>query len=176
VERREATLRRTATGLVPQDDGWFVVNARDAAWKDGDFGAYTRFEGDARFPSIGINLNVLPPGQASCMYHGEDEQEDFLVLAGECLLLVEDEERRLHAWDFFHCPAWTRHVLVGAGDASCLVLAVGTRSGGDVVYPAAPLARRHRACVERETPDPKEAYASFADDVDTPCRPEWLPR
>src|SRR6185312_15725279 len=58
---------------------------------------------------------ILAPGQPSCMYHGEDEQEDFLILAGECLLLVEGQERRLKAWDFVHCPAWTEHVFVGAG-------------------------------------------------------------
>src|SRR3954462_2509055 len=87
----EAPLRRTDGGLVPEGDGWFVVNAKDAQWKDGDFGAYVRFEGEARFPQLGINLNVLQPGQPSCMYHGEADQEDFLVLAGECLLLIEGE-------------------------------------------------------------------------------------
>ena len=79
-------LKPTPGGLVPDGPGWFVVNARQARWLTGDFGAYTRFEGEDRFPSIGINIGVLEPGQAACYYHGEDEQEDFLVLSGECLL------------------------------------------------------------------------------------------
>src|SRR5437867_365937 len=103
----EAPLEATDGGLVPAGEGWFVLNTREARWRDGDFGAYTRFEGKARFSQIGINVSVLSPGQVSCMYHREDEQEDFLVLAGECLLLIEGEERTLQAWDFVHCPAWT---------------------------------------------------------------------
>ena len=82
---------------MPQGEGWFVLNARDARWGEGDFGAFTRFEGDVRFPQVGINLNVLAPGQPACLYHGENEQEDFLVLSGECLLLIEGEEWPLRA-------------------------------------------------------------------------------
>ena len=125
----EADLTPTDAGLVPSSEGWFVVNAREAAWHDGDFGAYTRFEGEPRFPQVGINIGVLQPGQPACMYHGENEQEDFLVLSGECLLLVEGQERRLRAWDFVHCPAWTEHVFVGAGDGPCAVLAIGAPHG-----------------------------------------------
>src|SRR5215211_448119 len=128
----QAPLEPADAGLVPQGDGWFVLNARDARWLDGDFGSYTRFEGDARFPQLGINIGVLQPGQPSCMYHGEDAQEDFLVLSGSCLLLIEGEERQLRAWDFVHCSAWTEHVFVGAGDGPCAILAVGARSGDDV--------------------------------------------
>jgi uncharacterized cupin superfamily protein len=170
----EAPLEQTEAGLVPRGEGWFVVNARDAAWRDGPFGAYTRFEGDARFPQLGINLSVLSPGQPSCMYHGEDEQEDFLVLAGECLLLVEGEERRLRAWDFVHCPAWTEHVFVGAGEG-CLILAVGGRTGTGVVYPVSEVALRHGAGVEQETRDGSEAYARFPESQPVRARPEWLP-
>jgi uncharacterized cupin superfamily protein len=152
-----------------------VVNATEARWREGAFGAYTRFEGDERFPALGINIGVLAPGQAACMYHGEDEQEDFLVLAGECLLLIEGEERRLRAWDFVHCPAWTEHVFVGAGEGPCTILAVGTRRGGEVIYPLSELARRHDAGVEVETREPDEAYARFPEDVEAPYRPGWLP-
>ncbi len=171
----EAKYEQTETGLVPRGEGWFVVNARDAAWRDSDFGAYTRFEGDVHFPQIGINIGILAPGQPACMYHGEDEQEDFLVLSGECLLLVEGEERRLKAWDFVHCPAWTEHVFVGAGDGPCAVLAIGGRSGGDVIYPDSELARRHKAGVEHETKDPKEAYAPYPNDGPAPFQEAWLP-
>ena len=165
----------TPAGLVPEREGWFVLNAREALWREGHFGAYTRFEGEARFSQIGINIGVLEPGQPACMYHGEDDQEDFLVLSGECLLLVEGEERRLKAWDFFHCPAWTEHVFVGAGDAPCAILAVGARSSRDVVYPESELAQRHGAGVEKETRSGQEAYASFRQDVDVPYRAGWLP-
>jgi uncharacterized cupin superfamily protein len=171
----EAPLEPSDGGLVPAGEGWFVPNALDARWLEGHFGAYTRFEGDARFPSVGINIGVLAPGQAACWYHGEDEQEDFLVLSGECLLLIEGEERRLKRWDFVHCPAWTEHVFVGAGDGPCAILAMGTRLTDSVVYPVSELARRHAAGVERETRDPREAYADLPRDVATPYRDGWLP-
>ena len=172
----EASYESTTEGIVPAGEGWFVLNAADALWLEGDFGAFTRFEGSAsRFPDLGVNIGVLAPGQPACMYHGEDEQEDFLVLAGECLLLIEGEERPLRAWDFVHCPAWTEHVFVGAGVGPCAILAMGTRTGGDVIYPATELAQRHGAGVERATPHPQEAYAGCADDVPIPYRPGWLP-
>ncbi len=172
----EASLNRTEGGLVPAGDGWFVLNARQAQWLEGEFGAYTRFEGEQRFPSVGINIGVLEPGQPACMYHGEDEQEDFLVLSGECLLLIEGQQRELKAWDFVHCPAWTDHVFVGAGEGPCAILAVGSRLGGEVIYPVSELAQQHRAGVERETRDPREAYAGISADVQVSYRDGWLPR
>jgi uncharacterized cupin superfamily protein len=171
----EAPLEPTEGGLAPKGDGWFVLNAREALWKDGDFGAYTRFEGNPQFSQLGINIGVLQPGQPSCMYHGEGAQEDFLVLSGSCLLLIEGEERLLHAWDFVHCPAWTEHVFVGAGDGPCVLLAVGARPDDGVVYPESELAQRHGAGVKRETRDPDEAYASFREDIPVGYRDGWLP-
>jgi len=153
-----------------------VLNARDARWLDGHFGAYTRFESDqARFTKLGFNLAVLEPGQPACWYHGEDEQEDFLVLAGECLLLIEGQERGLKAWDFVHCPPWTEHVFIGAGDGPCALLAVGTRSSEGVVYPISELALRHKAGVERESRSGKEAYADIPPDQPVGYRAGWLP-
>jgi uncharacterized cupin superfamily protein len=172
----EAPLQPGEGGLAPRGAGWFVVNAREARWMEGHFGAFTRFEGDARFPAVGINIGVLAPGQPSCMYHGEDEQEDFLVLWGECLLLIEGEERPLRAWDFVHCPAWTEHVFVGAGDGPCAILAVGTRLRDGVVYPSSELARRHGAGVEHEVRDPEQAYAGLPPDAAVGYREGWLPR
>jgi uncharacterized cupin superfamily protein len=171
----EAPLEPIGEGHAPKGEGWFVLNTRAARWLDGDYGAFTRFEGDARFAKLGINIGVLEPGQPSCMYHREDEQEDFLVLSGECLLLIEGEERALKAWDFVHCPAWTDHVFVGAGDGPCTILAIGSRTGGDVVYPVSELARRHRAGVGSETIEPDEAYAGVAPDVDVPFPAGALP-
>ncbi len=142
---KEARLKQTPGGKVPEGDGWFVLNAREARWLSGDFGAYTRFEGEERWHHLGVNIGVLQPGQPACYYHGEADQEDFLVLSGECLLLIEGQERRLKAWDFVHCPPWTEHVFVGAGDGPCAVLAVGSRAGDQTIYPevrAGPAPRR----------------------------------
>jgi uncharacterized cupin superfamily protein len=174
----EAPLEKQGEGLAPKGGGWFVVNAREARWLEGAFGSYTRFEGDgdAKFLQLGINIGVLQPGQPACMYHAEDQdQEGFLVLQGEALLLVEGEERPLKAWDFFHCPAGTEHVFVGAGDGPCAVLAVGSRNRGGVRYVESELAQRHRAGVERETTDGAEAYAAFPEDHDVEYRDDWLP-
>jgi uncharacterized cupin superfamily protein len=172
---REAPLQPADSGKVPSGEGWFVLNAREARWLDGVFGAYTRFEGDARFPTMGFNIGVLQPGQPACYYHRENEQEDFLVLSGECLLLIEGQERRLRAWDFVHCPPWTEHVFVGAGDGPCAVLAVGTRLTDEVVYPESELAQRHRAGVNRETRDPDAAYADLPEDGPVPFPEGSLP-
>jgi uncharacterized cupin superfamily protein len=172
----EARLERAGEGLEPATEGWFVLNVADARWLDGEFGAYTRFEGeDARFEQIGVNVAVLQPGRASGYYHREGAQEDFLVLSGECLLLVEGEERPLRAWDFVHCPPWTEHIFVGAGDGPCVVVALGARLNGGIVYPVSELALRHSAGVEHETSVPREAYADIAPDRDVPFRREWLP-
>ena len=168
---QEARLEQTESGLVPQGDGWFVVNAKEARWLEHKtFGSGTVFEGDRKFAELGINIGVFEPGQPSCMYHREDAQEDFLVLFGECLLLIEGEERPLKAWDFVHCPPWTDHVFVGAGDGPCGILAVGTRARDDIVYPESEVAQRHGAGVENETPDPNEAYAPYGRPTEAPYR------
>jgi uncharacterized cupin superfamily protein len=172
----EASLEHTDHGVFPSGEGWFVVNARDAQWFESDgLGLFAPFEGEnARFQELGINLNILRPGEPACMYHGEETQEDFLVLAGECLLIVEGQERHLGPWDFFHCPPWTEHVLVGAGEGPCLTLAVGARrKGRGLRYPVNEVALRHGAGVETETSDPKKAYARFSDDKAVRCPPEF---
>src|SRR5688572_16428707 len=135
----EARLGTLEGGRYPETEGWFVLNTREALWWQSEkAGRYVRFEGKeaARFPEFGINIHALAPGEPNCMYHGEDVQEDFLVLSGGCLLIVEGEERRLRAWDFVHCPAWTEHVFIGAGDGPCAILMVGSRKRDDPVrYP-----------------------------------------
>jgi uncharacterized cupin superfamily protein len=157
----EARLVEHEGGLVPENEGWFVVNAARAPWwRSEDRGASCYFEGGHDFPQLGIRLKALWPGQPNGMYHSEAAQEDFLVLAGECLLLVDGEERALRAWDFVHCPPGTEHIFVGAGTEPCLILMVGARGGEERIrYPVSELARRHGASVERETADPAEAYA-----------------
>ena len=171
----EATLKETPGGLAPAGEGWFVVNVRDTAWMTHHaFGAGCIFESReaAHFPELGINISVVQPGQPLCLYHEESAQEDFVVLAGEAVLLVNEEERPLEAWDFFHCPAGTEHVIVGAGDGPAIVLAVGARHETETLrYPKSELAAKYDASAEEETPNPPEAYARF--DRPQPGRPDY---
>jgi uncharacterized cupin superfamily protein len=173
----EAPLRSTKFGLVADVDGWFVVNTRDARWRDyGPLGAGCNFEGKRAFRQLGVNVNVVRPGEPLGLYHREARQEGFLVLAGECVLIVEGKTRRLRAWDFFHCPAGTAHVVVGAGDGPSVVVAVGARMGRKgLEYVADPLALAHGASVEEETRDSRQAYARFPAPQRTRYRDGWLP-
>jgi uncharacterized cupin superfamily protein len=160
----EARMEETPSGLRPVDGGWFVVNVRDTAWVVHDaFGSGCIFENREAggFPELGINISVVQPGQPLCLYHKESAQEDFLVLAGECVLLVNGEERPLRTWDFVHSPAGTEHVIVGAGSGLAIVLAVGKRPDEELHYPKSELAEKYGASAEADTPDPQEAYARF---------------
>jgi len=176
----EAPLTHTGVGLAAAGPGWFVLNAREAHWRDREGrGKSLPFEGRADFPQVGICLFVLGPGEPIGMYHWEADQEDFLVLSGEALLLVEGEERPLRQWDFVHCPAGTKHMIVGAGDGSCAILAVGAREHQDGpgwgAYTVDEAALRHGAGVEQETDDPGEAYARFPEPAPTRYGDGWLP-
>lgn len=163
---REAPLADRGSGLAPTEEGWFVVNVRDAQWLSSEggelqpSGSECSFEsGAAEFEELGVRIHVLPPGEPNGLYHSESKQEDFLVLAGECTLLVEGAERQLRQWDFFHSPAGTEHIFVGAGDAPCAILMVGSREGEwSVRYPVSELAARYGAGAEQETTSPDEAY------------------
>jgi uncharacterized cupin superfamily protein len=174
----EAPLESTKFGLRPGGPGWFIVSAREIRWRDtGRLGVYCDFEGKRRFPDFGINVNVLQPGQSLAMYHRENRQEGFLVVVGECVLIVEDEERALKQWDFFHCPPQTEHVLVGAGTGPSVIVAVGARGRRrrGLVYPVSEAALEHGAGVTEETTDPSEAYARYSDWKRTTYRGGWLP-
>ena len=163
----EAPLEHDGHGLRPIGEGWFVLNVRDARWFASELDTYARFESDeVRFDQVGVGIGILSPGKSNGMYHGEDAQEDFLVLSGECLLIVEGQERRLKAWDFVHCPPWTEHIFVGAGEGPCVVLGVGARrKGRGIVYPVNEVATKHGAGVDEETSDPRVAYARFPEDT-----------
>jgi uncharacterized cupin superfamily protein len=177
----EARLEPTEDGLVPVgDDRWFVLNARDGRWRLWEgVGARLSFEGDMDFPQLGVNLVVLAPGEPIGMYHLEVDQEDFLVVAGEAVLIVEGAERPLRAWDFVHCPPGTAHMIVGAGDDRCVVIGVGAREHEDepdaIRYPVDETALRHRAGVRVETGDPRAAYAHLPPRRWSPYREGWLP-
>ena len=171
----EARLENVGSGLAPVSPGWFVVNVGEAAWVRNDaFGGRCVFESSPRvlaersdvepqmFGDTGFTLAVLEPGKPTGMFHAESAQEDFLVLVGTCLLLVEDEERPLRAWDFVHCPAGTNHTFVGTGDEPCVIFMTGARrEGKSIVYPVAEHARARGAGVDTETSRPREAYAPF---------------
>jgi uncharacterized cupin superfamily protein len=178
----EAKLESTEHGLVRAGEGWYVLNAREARWYHAPGrGAVCDLEGEPEpaFPQLGFNLFRLEPGEPMSMYHWEADQEDFLVLAGEALLIVEGEERPLRAWDFVHCPPHTSHDVLGAGNGPCLVLAVGSREHADSPdwggYPVNEVALRHGAGVEQETTRGKEAYAHVPRREPTAYREGWLP-
>jgi uncharacterized cupin superfamily protein len=155
----------------PSGAGWFVVNLSGAAgMRNERSGIWTDLEpGDARFEDYGINVHVVQPGQPNAMYHGEDAQEDFLVLYGECIAVIEEQEHHLRAWDLVHCPRGTRHTFVGAGDGPCAILMVGARRGQRAEYPPSEVAGRHGAAAA----DPDEPYAGFPDS--RPERFSWPP-
>jgi len=182
----EAKLEQTEAGVVPVSAGWFVLNGRDARWRRREgrgqslaFTGITHEELVAFFPQVGVNVSRLGPGEPMSMYHREDDQEDFLVLAGEALLIVEGEERPLRQWDFVHCPAGTEHTIVGAGEGPSLVVAVGSRVtvGTDEwgAYTVDEAAIRHGAGVDEETTDAGRAYARFPGAEPTAYRDGWLP-
>ena len=179
----EATLRMSKNGLVVDGEGWFIVNARDSRWRDeGRLGSYCTFEGKRRFPHLGINISVLEPGERMGMYHRENGQESFLVLAGECTLIVEGQERRLAEWDFFYCAPGTEHIIVATGNQSAILLAAGARGrgvGGGIVYAVSEAAARYGASVDRETTSSAAAYKDVYDSLPrsrfVKYRPEWLP-
>ncbi len=176
----EAPLEQTDHGLVPQGEGWFVVNARDARWRSSQGrGDSCIFEGEPEFSQIGIQLAKLGPGEPLSMYHWEADQEDFLILAGEAVLIIEGDERPLRQWDFVHCPPEAKHTIVGAGEGNCVVLAMGARDkstgpnwGG---YAVDEVALRQGAGVEEETSEPREAYARFPHRTPARYREGWLP-
>jgi uncharacterized cupin superfamily protein len=181
---RESNLEQSEQGLVPKGEGWFVLSMRDAEWRQVDGrGAVCvvldDFEGERRSEQLGVNPFVLAPGEPMAMYHWETDQEDFLVVSGEAVLIIEGEERQLRAWDFVHCPPCTKHVIVGAGSAPCLVIAIGARERSEhpdaLGFSADEVAKRYNASVEVDTLDPTVAYASVPRRQPTEYRDGWLP-
>jgi uncharacterized cupin superfamily protein len=163
----EAPLGETEAGLLPEGDGWFVLNVGDAAALHSDrFGTSSRFERrpNVELPEFGVNVRLLQPGQPASLYHRENAQEVFLVLSGECVAIVEEQERRLRKGDLLCMPPGTAHVLVGAGDGPSAVLMAGTRKDPEeLLYPVSAAAARYGASAERETPDPDDAYGDTRD-------------
>ncbi len=145
-------------------------------WRDGGpLGRVCFFEAEPT--RLGIDVSVLVPGQPMAMCHYENEQEDFLVVSGEALLIVEGQERSLGTWDLAHCPPGTRQYR-RCGRRSLRDrrrrLAYGCRGLGS--YTVDPAALRHGAGVKTETMSPTEAYERFPEGTFTRYREGWLPR
>lgn len=171
----EAVSTETPYGRYVTSDGWFVLNLEDAlAVRNDEKGgaAYPLESREHPFRDVGVNVKLLSPGEPSCLYHSEGVQEGFLVLAGECTLVVEEEERPLRRWDYFHCPAGTRHVLVGAGSGPCAILMLGARPDVELHYPASEVAAKHGASVAVDTEEPDDAYSDWPGEY-VPVRITW---
>jgi uncharacterized cupin superfamily protein len=172
----EASSEETPYGRYITSDGWFVLNLADAlAVKNEEKGGatYPLEPREHPFADVGVRVAVLPPGEPNALYHSEGVQEGFLVLSGECTLIVEEEERRLRRWDYFHCPAETRHVIVGAGDGPCSILMIGARPEVEtLLYPASEVAAKYAASSAKETDEPDEAYADWPGEY-LPARLPW---
>lgn len=140
---------------------WFVQNVADTEWWVNDkFGSRTMLVPPGS--QVGARVHVFEPGKPSTLYHRESEQEGFLVIEGECLLIVEGQEVRLGPWDYFHCPPGTTHSLVGAGEGPCVMVTLGRRGeGGTILYARDETALRHGAGVGQDTDTPAEAYEPF---------------
>jgi len=162
--------------MVEERGGWFIKNVKDARWMNSEaFGAVCGFDTEDPFPQIGIHIFILEPGKPNCRYHREEAQEDFLVLAGRCKLLVNGEEHPVKTWDLVHCPAGATHVFVGDGEGPCALLAIGHRPGKgkeQLFYPDSDLARQYNAEAPEPTPEPRVAYSDVKPraEVDSP---EW---
>jgi uncharacterized cupin superfamily protein len=175
---KEASSTETPHGRYITSDGWFVLNLADAlAVRNDEKGGvvYPLESEESPFSEVGVNVRVLRPGQPNALYHSETGQEGFLVLSGECTLLVEEEERPLRQWDYFHCPSGTRHVVVGAGDGPCAILMLGSRPKDErLLYPVSEVAAKYGASVGKETDKPGEAYADWPGEH-RPMRVPWPP-
>jgi uncharacterized cupin superfamily protein len=173
----EARLEVTENGTAVASEGWFVLNVADVHWLRHERGGrWTNFEPESLpFSHYGIGVHVVQPGQPNGKYHAENVQEDFLVLSGECIAVIEGEERRLKAWDFVHCPPGTHHIFVGAGEGPCAILMVGARAEDKVLhYPADEVAARYGAAAPEETSSPRDAYRDWPGPFE-PVRGDWPP-
>ena len=171
----EASTAETPYGRYVTSEGWFVLNLADAlAVRNEEKGgaAYPLEPREHPFSDVGVHVTVLWPGDPNALYHSEGVQEGFLVLSGERTLIVEEEERPLRQWDYFHCPAGTRHVLVGAGDGPCAILMLGSRPDVEIRYPPSDVAGRYGASVAAETDEPGKAYADWPGEY-LPVRLPW---
>ena len=172
----EAKIEETPTGRQPADDGWFILNVAEIGWATvPGGGTWCVFEApSAPSTTLGIGVHVLHPGETPGFYHAESDQEGFLVLSGECVAIVEGQERRMGPWDYLHCPPGTAHITIGAGDGPCAILMVGTRKRPEtLLYPVSEVAARYGASVEEETADEGVAYVGTPPPEPGPVGMPW---
>jgi uncharacterized cupin superfamily protein len=173
---KEASSEETPYGRYITSDGWFVLNLADAlaVRNEGKGGAMYPLEPqEPPFGDFGARVRVVWPGNPNALYHSEGVQEGFLVLSGECTLIVEEQERPLRQWDYFHCPANTSHVIVGAGEGPCAILMIGARPEVEKLrYPVSEVAAKYGASAAKETEEPDEAYADWPGEY-LPVRLPW---
>jgi uncharacterized cupin superfamily protein len=173
---QEASSEETPYGRYVTSEGWFVLNLAEAlAVRNEEKGGalYPLEPRESPFGDVGVNVRVVWPGDPNALYHSEGVQEGFLVLSGECTLIVEEEERALRQWDYFHCPADTRHVIVGAGEGPCAILMIGSRPEIETLnYPVSDVAAKYGASAAKETDDGDNAYADWPGEY-LPVRLPW---
>jgi uncharacterized cupin superfamily protein len=162
----EARIEKTPEGQVPVGGGWFILNLGEMAWETvHGFGVALGFgapDADPGAPRVGVHIHVLQPGESNGYYHAEDAQEGFLVLSGECVAVIENEERRMRQWDYFHSPPGTEHITVGAGDEPCAILMFGSPDPRrKVEWIANETAAKHGASVAKTTGRDTEAYGEL---------------
>jgi uncharacterized cupin superfamily protein len=171
----EAPFEASEHGLVCKGEGWFVVNARDVRWRESKGrGASSNFGGDTVFEQLGVGITVVGPNEPTTTYHWETDQEDFLVLRGGGVAIVDGAEQPLRQWDFIHCPPGVAHAFVG-GPEGLVLFGVGARErhtmlndDGERVgrpdwgeYVADPIAAKHGAAPDETTTSAAEAYKRF---------------
>jgi mannose-6-phosphate isomerase-like protein (cupin superfamily) len=171
----EAPFEETEHGLVCKGEGWFLVNAREVRWRESKGrGVSSNFGGDTLFDQLGVGITVVGPNEPTTSYHWESDEEDFLVLRGGGIAILDGEEHELRQWDAIHCPPGVVHAFVGGPDGLVLfgvgarerhtmVNERGERVGkpGESGYVANPVAARYGAAPEHDTEDPREAYKGF---------------
>jgi uncharacterized cupin superfamily protein len=172
----EASSVETPYGRYITSEGWFVLNLGEALAVRNEEKGGAVYPIEARelpFGDFGVHVRVLWPGDPNALYHSEDAQEGFLVLSGECTLIVEEEERSLRQWDYFHCPPGTLHIFVGAGEGPCAILMIGSRPEVETLrYPKSEVAATYGASAAKDTEDPDEAYADWPGEYE-PLRLPW---
>jgi quercetin dioxygenase-like cupin family protein len=167
---QEAQIEQTPEGQMPVGVGWFILNLAEMPWSTiPGFGAWCDFDGrlaDPSAPCIGVHVHVLQPGECNGYYHAEAAQEGFLVLSGECIAVVEGEERRMRQWDYFHSPPGTEHITIGAGEEPCAILMCGSPDPRrQITWIANETAAKHGASVARTTGRGTEAYGDLPPEV-----------
>ena len=173
---KEASSEETPYGRYVTSDGWFVLNlgglARGAQRGEGRRDVPARAPGGA-VRRLGARVRVVWPGEPNALYHSEGAQEGFLVLSGRVHVDRRGGGTTAAAWDYFHCPADTRHVMVGAGEGPCAILMIGARPEVETLrYPVSDVAARYGASAAKETDVPDEAYADWPGEY-LPARLPW---